>query len=272
MSIKIDGITNLRANYYNKVVIKEICGDNVYQVNVCGYKINHKTEIVGDRFSDEFRGKTDIEQVIEVIDDYIYNTKICGVTDLVSLSEYRGKKFNIIYGNFGYKKMLLQLYNDNFKDVFSKIWMKYDQDRCDFCYDDREIKNYRINTSNTCSGYTIKVDKLYNGSEEELFKDIILKEDNYSVVDGEKKFINELIINICSKFNEKIILDKVYNNKYDFTGDNLIGFMLLCGDIKIYFPRYESLLFINAIVYNYNLMLEQNKNVYLKKQLKMEGF
>ena len=272
MSIKIDGITRLRANYYNKIVIRENCSSNNYHVNVSGYKINHQTEVIGKRFSNNFKSKSDIHQVIEIIDDYIDNAKICGVTDLISLSEYRGKKFNIIYGNFGYKKMLLQLYNDNFIDIFSKIWMKYEQDRCDFCYDDREIKSFRIGTSDTCSGYMIMVDELYNGSDEELFKDIKLKEDNYRVIDSERKFIGEFIINICSKFNEKIKIEKVYNNEYEWISDNVIGFMLLCGDIKIYFPRYESLLFINVIVHNYNILLEENKNVCLKKQLKMEGF
>ena len=167
MSIKIDGIMRLRANYYNKLVIREDRNNKDYRVNVSGNKINHETEMVGNRFMDDFKNKTDDDQIREIVDDYIRNTKICGIDDLISLFDYNGEKFNVIYGNFGYKKMLLQLYNKDFKDIFYKINDKYKQDRYDFCYDTRGIKTFRISTSFTGSGYTYGLDNLYKGSREE---------------------------------------------------------------------------------------------------------
>ena len=273
MGVKIDGITRLRANYYNKLVIREDRNNKDYRVNVSGNKINHETETVGNRFMDDFKNKTDYEQVMEIIEDYIRNTKICGIDDLISLSDYNGEKFNVIYGNFGYKKMLLQLYNRDFKDIFYKINDKYIQDRYDFCYDTRGIKTFRISTSFTGSGYTYDLDNLYNGSkEEEWFKDICLKEDNFRVIDSERKFIEQFILNIFSKFNEEIRIEKIYNNEYEWTRNDVIGFVLMCGDVKIYFPKYQSLLFINVIVHNYNVLLKQNKEICKKRQLKMEEF
>jgi len=272
MGVKIDGITRLRANYYNKLVVKEdVVGGN-YQVNVNGNKINYETETIGDRFSKEFKNKNDDDQVREIIEDYIRNTKICGITDLIPLSDYNGKKFNIIYGNFGYKEMLLQLYNKDFKDIFDKIKNKYYQDRYEFCYADRGIKTFKISTSNTGSAYTYGLDNLYKGSKEEWFKEICLKEDNFRVIDSERKFIEEFIINIFSKFNEEIRIEKIYDNEYEWTRNDVLGFMLMCGDVKIYFQKYQLLLFINVIVHNYNVMLKQNKDICKKRQLKMEGF
>ena len=81
MSIKIDGITRLRANYYNKLVIKEDAVSGNYHVNVDGNKINYETETIGNRFSEEFKNKTDDDKIREIVEDYIRNTKICGITD-----------------------------------------------------------------------------------------------------------------------------------------------------------------------------------------------
>ena len=47
MGVKIDGITRLRANYYNKLVIREDIDNRNYRVNVSGNKINYETETVG---------------------------------------------------------------------------------------------------------------------------------------------------------------------------------------------------------------------------------
>lgn len=273
MSIKIDGITRLRANYYNKLVIREDKVNVNYHVNVDGNKINYETETIGNRFSEEFKNKTDDDKIREIVEDYVRNTKICGIKDLVPLSIYNGEKFNIIYGNFGYKEMLLQLYNKDFKDIFDKIKNKYIQDRFDFCYDDGGIKIFKISTCIDGSAYTYGLEGLYRGSkEEEWFKEICLSEHNFRVIDSERKFIEQFILNVFSKFNKEIRIEKIYDNEYEWTRNDVIGFMLICGDVKVYIPKYEPLLFINVIVHNYNVMLKRNKDECKKRQLKMEGF
>lgn len=272
MSVKIDGIRRLRANYYNRLVIEEELVYGNYQINVDGNKINYETETVGNKFLKEFKNKTDDEKIKEIVEDYIRNAKICGITDLISLSDFNGKTFNIVYGNFGYRQMLLRLFGKDFKDVFNKIKNKYYQDRFDFCYADRGIKTFNISTCTTGSAYTINLDKLYKGAKEEWFKDICLKEKNFSLDDSEKKFISEFIIDIFSKFDEEIQVEKIYDNEYEFTRNDVLGYIFRCGDVKVYVPKYEPLLFINVIVYNYNQSLKMNRENVYKKQLKMEGF
>ena len=271
MSLQILGIKRLRANYYNKIVIGENPMTGHYNVNIYGNHDGIRAEQIGDRFPDSFRSMPEEDQIKAIIDDYLHNTKICGISDPVTLKN--GKAFNVIAGNFGYKQMLLQLFAPAFKDSVRSIQNKYYQDRFDFCYDERGVKTFKIGTSNVESSYDIGYDNLYYGSKEsEYFKVLNLRMKDFRLLASEKKFIQELIINLCSKYNEQIQIESVYNTKYEYTRNEVLGYVLRCGDIKIYVPKFEPLSFILVSVYNYNLELRQSRKNNLKRQLVMEGY
>lgn len=273
MSVKIEGIGKLRSNFYDKLVIREEQGYGTYRVNVDGKKINHATEVVGDRFSDDFKELGDINKIKLIVEDFVSNTKICGITDLIALPRYGGHKFNVVYGNFGYKEMLLQLFNGSFRDTYKMIQDKYQQDRFDFCYEERGVKTFKISTSNTSSAYTLDLDKLHNCAKDvEYFKHIMLKEKGFKITDDEKKFISDFVINVFSKFGDEISVEKVYNTEYEFTSHEVLGYMLKCGNVKIYLPKYQPLLFILNLVSDYNLNVKKEKDKCMKRQLRMEEF
>ena len=273
MSIKIEGIRKLRANFYDKIVINQDHAYGNYSVNVKGQKIDYATEIVGDRFTKEFNDKSEVEQIREIIEDYIENSKIYGVTDLIKLPGYREQKFNVVYGNFGHREMLLRLFNKEFGDVFKKIQQKFYQDRFDFCYEENGIKTFKIVTNRTGSFYGMDFDKLHKGAkEEECFKCIYLREKNFKVTDSEKKFIGDFVIDTFSKYGEKIQIERVYHREYSFLRDEVIGYMFKCGDVIIYIDKYEPLLFLLVMIGNYNLSLKYEKENCMKRQLRMEEF
>ncbi|MBQ2873032.1 MAG: hypothetical protein IJE89_03425 [Bacilli bacterium] len=275
MSVKIEGIERLRANYYNKIVINQDPAYGNYSVSVKGNPIKHDTERVGERFGESFKNKSDDEQIREIIEDYLRYTKICGYTDLIRLPGYGEKRFNVVYGNFGYREMLLRLFkfNKDFGDILGKIQQKYYQDRFDFCYEEKGIKTFKISADATGTGYTLDLDKLYSGAkEEEYFKHIILMEKDFRLTDCEKKFIDDFIINIFSKFGEKIEIEKVYNSEYEWARSKVTGYIFKCGDVKVYIDNCYPLLHILVTVGNYNLSLEAKKENSMKRQLAMEGF
>lgn len=271
MSVKINGMEKLKSNYFRKLIIREDPVFRTFKVKVEGEKIKHKTETIGDRFGEEFKEKKELDQVVEIIEDYIRNTKICGFTDLITLQGYGNQRFNVIYGDFGYREMVLQLFHENFREVYNKIKAKFYQDRFDFCYAEKGIKTFKISTNSTGSAYNINLEELYKGAKEaEYFKHITLKENNFVLIDSEKKFIGDFIINVFSKFGEFIEIEKVYNKEYEWTRKDVIGFIFRCGDVKIYIDNSYPLLYILVMVGNYNLSLKSEKENCMKRQLKME--
>jgi hypothetical protein len=273
MSIKIDGIKKLRANHYDKIVINQDQAYGDYSVNIKGKKIEYATERVGDRFSKEFKNKSEIEQIKAMIEDYINNTKINGITDLINLPGYGEQRFNVVYGNFGHREMILRLFNKEFSDVFKKIQQKFYQDRFDFCYDEKGIKTFKISTCSTGTAYTIDTDKLHKGdSTEETFKHIILQNKEFRLTEKERIFISDFVINIFSKFGEEIKIEKTYDDELPWRRKDPIGYIFKCGDVKIYIDNFYPLLYILVIIGNYNLTLKYEKEKCMKRQLRMEEF
>lgn len=271
MSLQITGIKRLRANYYNKIMIRENPLEGCYVIDVSGDDSKMKSETVGNRFSDDFKNMSSEEKIREVINDYLSNTKICGLSDPITIAN--GGAYNRIYGNFGYKVMLLQLFNSKFNDISKRIKMKYYQDRFDFCYGNNGLRVYKIEASCYETSYDIALEKLHRNSEKEEYYNVLrLRSKDFKILDSEKKFIKDFIINVFSKFNEEIITEEVYNTESGLPNGEVVGYVLRCGDVKIYFPKYEPLLFINVIVYNYNLQLRQAREESKKRQLKMEEF
>lgn len=273
MSVKLEGIKKLRANYYNKIIINQDQAYGNYSVSIKGEPIRYDTERVGERFGKTFSTKSDDDQIREIMEDYIDHTKICGYTDLIYLQGYGSdKRFNVVYGNFGYREMILRLFNQNFSDIFRKIQQKYYQDRFDFCYDEKGIKTFKISTNNCSSSYGIDYDKINPASQEcEFFKHIKLRTNNYILTDAERNFISQFVINIFSKFGEEIEVEKVYYAEYSYLQSKVIGYILKCGDVKMYIEKQDTLLPIIIDVANYNTRLKKEKEKCMKRQLKMEG-
>lgn len=273
MSIKIEGITKLRANYYDKIVINQDNAYGNYSVNIKGKKIAHETEQIGDRFSQDFKTKSEVDQIKEIIEDYITYSRINGFTELINLPGYGDQRFNVVYGNFGYREMLLRLFNKDFSDIFRKIQQKFYQDRFDFCYEENGIKTFKISTCSTGSAYTIDMDKLHKGaSQAECFKHIILQNKEFRLTEKEQIFISDFVINIFSKFGEEIQIEKIYDEELPFRKKDPMGYIFKCGNVKIYIDNFYPLLYILVIVGNYNLSLRYEKEKCLKRQLRMEEF
>lgn len=273
MGVKIEGIKKLRANYYKKIIINQDNAYGNYNVTIKGDPIKHDTEQIGQRFGNEFVNKSDDEQIREIIEDYLRNTKICGITDLIDLPGYGEKRFNVVYGNFGYREMLLRIFNKDFENVFRKIQQKFYQDRFDFCYEEKGIKTFKISTCSTGCAYTIDMDPLYKGaSEAEYFKHITLQNKEFRLTESEKKFIDDFIINIFSKFGEEIKIEKVYDEETPWRKKDPMGYIFECGDVKIYIDNFYPLLHILVTIGNYNLSLSHQKEQCMKRQLRMEEF
>ena len=101
---------------------------------------------------------------------------------------------------------------------------------------EKGIKTFKISTCGVGSGWTIDLDKLHKFAEKaEYFKHIKLKTKGFILTDSEREFIRKFVIDVFSKFGEEIQIEKIYNSEYEWTRNEVIGYILSCGDVKIYF-------------------------------------
>ena len=275
MSVGINGIKRLNANNFNEITIRQV-DTNDYNVEVIGDEVK-KTNT---KFNDEIKDMSNEDKIVAIIERYLNNLKINGITSLIELS-YKDGMWLLVYGNNGNSVLRLQLFNSYFEKV--KIKGKYLNDRYDFCWNS-EINSFRLSTSSSCSRYdTCLID--CDECEEEAICDysscfeckkyvnLTLKlDEDWEVLNFEKKFIKEFLIYKFDLVGEEVKVKNVMSEYSNSLNRSFKGHIIKCGEFRMFIPHCEELMFIFGIVNDYNNELFKRNNDVKKRQLKMEGF
>lgn len=264
MDVVLRNIHKYDSNYYKGIEINEFSEENKYLVKFFGRDVWFDSFLVGKKRSDDLVELSSEDKIRMIVNDYLGSTRIDHFTGII--------KFRSVYGNMwfeanGTRYLSFNIKNLQLRSIIDDVYYKYCQDRYNYCYRDNGIKTFMIDTGEF-SRYEIISDKLpYDNAKVENIMHFTLKSNSKGIIDSECEFIREFIIDKFSKYNEEIKVEQVYDSTYF-----MIGILLKCGDMKIYFPYYRYLLWIIDVVNKYNEELRKiNENV-KKKQLKMEGF
>lgn len=280
MVVKIKGIEKLNSNWFEEIMISEDTKNCTYYVRVLNNCFKFDGEKFNTSFSDYVKGLESEEAIIEIIERYLENVKVNGLTTLLNCRRERGK-WVYIYGNNSFKVLRTQMFNVKFKEIFQKIKNKYLNDRYEFFWSD-DIKKIKLSLDSKKSCYNV-----YPIECEDCDRTIICSEDkdaiptcetyvDYSVkVDKEKglplfekKFITELLNYKFSQACEEIQVKSFNLGKTD----KIDRYIVSCGDFEISFLNREVFMFILDMVNDYNNELYEIKKNEKKRQLKMEGF
>lgn len=284
MGVSIKGIKRLNANSFEQINISEEEGKNEYLVRVFDGSVSPNGSCVGVSFSEQIKGMSSEEKVIEVIQRYLDNFKINGVTSLVSSGHRKGRWIHV-YGANGSRILRLQLFNSKFDEIFKIISNKYFNDRYDLFWND-DIKKIKLSLSTKKSSYSV-----YPIECEECERDVICSEDkdanptcetyvNYTVKvdknDGlflaEKLFITELLNHKFGQVGEEVQVKNITIGRTDSLNTRFHSHIIRCGDFELSFPHKDAFMFIFGIVNTYNNELFEIKMNEKKRQLKMEEF
>lgn len=276
MSVGIDGISKLNVNNFREITIKQIDNDD-YRVDVVGDNVGK----VNSDFSKNLRGMSNEEKIIAIIERYLDNFKINGITNLVKLSHKDGF-WVVVYGNDCECVLRLQLFNKYFSDIFNEIRNKYFNDRYNFFWN-IDNNSFVLSVSTYWSRYGIdfiecdecdkEIECDYNNYKCSEYVNInVMLDKDGNVVNFDKKFIKEFLLYKFNLYNEEV---RVIDIKFEWDNSfnpKIDKHIIRCGDFEIVIPHNEELMFILDIVNEYNRELfEINDNV-KKRQLKMEGF
>ena len=276
MSVGIDGISRLNANDFREITIKQVDIDD-YLIDVIGDKVGK----VGGDFSKNLKGMSNEDKIVAIIERYLDNFKIYGITKAIELS-FRDGEWVVIYGNNSNSVLRLQLFNKYFSNIFDKIKNKYLNDRYNFFWNG-EINFVRLGIDNDRSRYGIhsidcdecdrEIECDYESYDcaEYVYMDLKLGNDG-DVVNFDKEFIKEFLYYKFNLYKEDV---KVIYIKYEWDNSfnpRIYKHIIRCGDFEIEVPHKDSLMFILEIVNEYNRELFEINNNIKKRQLKMEGF
>ena len=280
MSVGINGVSRLNANDYREINIKQMNTDD-YRVDVIGDRIGK----VNSDFSNNLKGMSNEDKIVAIIERYLDNFKINGITtELIELS-YKDGKWLVVYGNNSNRILRLQLFNSKFEEIIKKINDKYLNDRYDFFWNN-DIKKMRLVLDTKKSSYNVypiecddcndRVECLDNRDSNFICDTYVNCSVNTDKENGasnfEKVFLTEYLNYRFWQIGEevKVKTNSIGNdnslNKY------IISHIIRCGDFELSFSHKEEFMFIFSIVNNYNNELFEIKNSEKKRQLKMEGF
>lgn len=284
MVVVIKGLKKLNANVFEDINISEDKEKNEYLVRVFGGNNFKNSILVGNKFSEQVKGMCCEERVIEVIQRYLENVKINGVTSLIG-SAHRKGKWIYVYGNNGSKILRLQLFNDKFGEVFRLINNKYINDRYDLFWND-DVKKIKLSISTKKSSYTVLPIECEDCDRDiKCFDDVdairtcetyvdytvkIFQKEGISLT--EKLFITELLNYKFGQVGEEVLVKNITIGPEDSLNRRFHSHIIRCGDFELSFPHREEFMFIFDIVNNYNNELFEIKMNEKKRQLKMEGF
>ena len=280
MSVGINGVSRLNANDYREINIKQMNTDD-YRVDVIGDRIGK----VNSDFYKNLKGMSNEDKIVTIIERYLDNFKINGITtELIELS-YKDGKWLVVYGNNSNRILRLQLFNSKFEEIFKIINDKYLNDRYDFFWNN-DIKKMRLVLDSKKSSYNVypiecddcndRVECLDNRDSNficDTYVNCSVNTDNENGVSNfEKVFLTEYLNYRFWQIGEEV---KVKTNSIG--NDNSLNkyissHIIKCGDFELSFPHKEEFMFIFSIVNNYNNELFEIKNSEKKRQLKMEGF
>lgn len=280
MSVGINGVSRLNANDYREINIKQMNTDD-YRVDVIGDRIGK----VNSDFYKNLKGMSNEDKIVTIIERYLDNFKINGITtELIELS-YKDGKWLVVYGNNSNRKLRLQLFDSKFEEIFKIINDKYLNDRYDFFWNN-DIKKMRLVLDTKKSSYNVypiecddcndRVECLDNRDSNftcDTYVNFSVNTDKENGVSNfEKVFLIEYLNYRFWQIGEEV---KVKTNSIG--NDNSLNryissHIIRCGDFELFFPHKEEFMFIFSIVNNYNNELFEIKNNEKKRQLKMEGF
>ena len=280
MSVGINGVSRLNANDYREINIKQMNTDD-YRVDVIGDRIGK----VNSDFYKNLKGMSNEDKIVTIIERYLDNFKIYGITtELIELS-YKDGKWLVVYGNNSNRILRLQLFNSKFEEIFKIINDKYLNDRYDFFWNN-DIKKMRLVLDTKKSSYNVypiecddcndRVECLDNRDSNFICDTYVNCSVNTDKENGasnfEKVFLTEYLNYRFWQIGEEV---KVKTNSIG--NDNSLNkyissHIIKCGDFELSFPHKEEIMFIFSIVNNYNNELFEIKNSEKKRQLKMEGF
>ena len=264
MDVVLKNLRKFETNYYKGIEINEFSERDECLVKFFGRDVWFDSSFVGDSRVSKLESLSFEDKIRFIIKDYLDNTRIDYFTGII--------KSRSIYGNMwfeanGTRYLSFNIKNNDLRTILDDVYNKYCNDRYDFCYKEHGIKTFMINTADF-SSYEIIDGKLpYDNADNKRIIKLILKTDNKGIIDSECKFFKEFIIDIFSKYNEKIRIEMVYESKYLRK-----GILLRCGDVELYVSYYRYLLWIIDMVNEYNEELKKAHNNIKRRQLKMEEF
>jgi len=264
MSVKITGLNLLDSNFYDRVLVTE--KNNDYRVYIQKDKkiksediFRGKGILIGDKFSDELKEKTDEEKIISILNKFLEYANI----NMIS-KDYLA--YNKIYDvASGTREFRMQIFSPKLKIISQMIINKYQNDRLKCIYENRNINAYTIHLSGITS-YT----KDLTGKHIAL--DLLSQ--NGKMMEFEKQFLEEFIytklneIGQYTDFGPRKIFTSIFLNS-----EEIMQYRLVCGDLRIVFDNDRYLIKeVEKIVNNYNTNLHKQKTMQMNMQLKMEGF
>lgn len=279
MSVKIDGIEKLEANYFKDITILE---NNKDDISV--YVNGGMSYTTCDKLSREFEGLDERGILLLIVERYLDTFKINSIRSVGKLAHSFLYRLNIGGGD-SEKNLYLDLSKPKYKVIYNMAMNKYLQDRYDFCFSE-DIKQVKISFSTIESKYGRCVNdcldctynnNCYKNSDNCLsYVSLILKTNKDGKVEEyEKIFIRDYLYYMFSKFDDRVKIKHIYKNT-PYIGSRFISeYILECGDIRIVIPSDNSMKFIFNIVDEYNkelMNIRKENEKMLKKQLKMEGF
>lgn len=282
VSVRINGIKKLDANAYNEMIIREL--DNKYFVRVIGDRISDEYISISYKLSDNFKGISDSEKIILLVDSCLENMQVTSIEPIVLYTGYEG---NFIKVN-GTRKLYLQINNSELiKIIIKMIINKYNRDRYRYLMDTNINNLYGIYLERYSSSYNSKFVPCENCEGCEPDKDCP------KYIKFKLMYMDGRIASFDKMFIEKFIYDKLWEKGEYASISEVIrdiklidgtkvsecvdSYNIICGDLIIKFDcslfnRVYILDFCNSIVDRYNKDLSECENVVKKKQLKMEGF
>ena len=254
MSVNIKGIKRLNQNDYEKIIIIE--QKNGYLVNLIYSKKEETT--TNTKINNPLKGKSDIEQIKIIINNYLDNTKINKLSEY-QLIPYYTSSFNIINGD---KDLYFSLHNEEFNDIKNKVKNKYYSDRLKTVEENKNITYYNFKLD-SASSYNIVCDSYFGekiefsllGHKKHLQNDLYIDEE-------ERAFFQEFIYNKLLETGEEAVINN--NNLYDEETEGYInlGYDVTCGSIVINIDNSDLFPEIVGVVDKYN---KERKNIKIKK-------
>lgn len=279
MSVGINGISRLNANDFREIAIKQVSIDD-YRVDVIGDKVGK----VSNNFSMELKGMSNNDKIVAIIERFLDNFKINGITDMKNIA-YRKGKWKYIYGNNSKRILRLQLFNSWFEEVFKIINSKYLNDRYSFFWNN-DVNKMKLVLDTKKSSYNVypiecddcndRVECLDNRDSNficDTYVNCLVKTDKETgICYFEKKFLTEYLNYRFWKMGEEVFVKTNSIGTDNSLNRYISSHIIKCGDFELSFPHSEEFMFIFSIVNEYNNELFKINNDVKKRQLKMEGF
>ena len=283
MRVNIKGIRKLDANYFEQINISEDTKKEQYSVVVYGERDLLSCNIVGIKFSDQIRGMSSYERIVEIIQRYLENVKINSISNPIG-SAHRKGKWIYIKGNNGNKVLRLQLFNSRFDKMLKMIDNKYLNDRYDYFWNN-DIKKMNLVLDSKKSSYDVypiecdnckdRVECLDNKDSNyacDTYINCSVKTDKETgIFFAERIFLTEYLNYRLWQIGEEAFVKTNSVGKEDSLNRYISSHIIRCGDFELSFPHKEEFMFIFGIVNDYNNQLFEIKMNEKKRQLKMEG-